>query len=228
MSPTFSLEISNSSDRESYVNRGEKIVRQLLSECEGSNTDWQAAGAEKNIQLFKKVTVGGVSCWRGVGVVKAPAQAVFDCVLDPNTRFAYDSMLKKISVLSVVSDDTQVVYMHHEARSCLVKTARDFVLLQSAKVVTSTSANGTEEKSYVLAAQSIDIPGVPKFPKLARAEVLIGGWFVQPLAGDANSCRVTYVACVDTGLPLPAPVLNTLQRKQPLAIHAVRELLGAK
>jgi len=126
------------------------------------------------ISLKKKSKDSSLECFMGKGIIpKSPAE-VFQVLLNPQLRYSYDNMLKSIVPVKRIDELNMVIYMHHETSQCLVKTARDLCVLQSARPAQEQNA------PYVLTARSIEFPSVPVKPPIIRAEVQSSGWILEP------------------------------------------------
>jgi len=94
-------------------------------------------------------------------------------------RIRYDNMLKEIKVIAQLDPETSIQHMLHQTRQCLVKMARDSVVLVSCRKP-DHSDERKENGAYVIAARSIDFPSLPVNPNISRAQIILGGWIIEP------------------------------------------------
>ncbi|XP_047133452.1 uncharacterized protein LOC100208202 isoform X1 [Hydra vulgaris] len=185
---------------------------------QNQNFGWVYQGSEKDVILMKKIHSHlKVHSFFGRGVISVPPDTVFKAVSNPVVRTYYDNMLKKISIVRQISERNKIVYMLYETNKCFVKQARDFCVLH---------AERKEEKRFVLAATSVEIPDCPTVKDIVRGRIYSSGWIIEPLSKEGMSCSmVTYISQVDFGGRLPTRLVNYIGKRQPLGLAYLRKYL---
>ncbi|XP_065662101.1 uncharacterized protein LOC100208202 isoform X3 [Hydra vulgaris] len=185
---------------------------------QNENFGWVYQGNEKDVILMKKVHSHlKIHSFFGRGVISVPPEAVFKAVSNPIVRTYYDNLLKKITVVRQISERNKIVYMLYETNKCFVKQARDFCVLH---------AERKEEKRFVLAATSVEIPDCPTVKDIVRGKIYSSGWIIEPHSKEGMSCSmVTYISQVDFGGRLPTRLVNYIGKRQPLGLAYLRKYL---
>lgn len=194
------------------------VIKELLAAA--ASQHWEVCKTVHDVQISSRQTRDSpIHAFRGIGVIKCPPKQVFDAVRNPYLRYKYDNMLKSIRVVAEVDDYTQIIYMHHEARKCILKTSRDFCFLAKGR-----EPDGPNQP-YIHVGRSIDFVGCPVKEKLVRAELMSSGWIITPANAAGTWANVVYIARVDVKGDISSSMWNLIGKKQPLAIHYLRKQL---
>ncbi|XP_057315186.1 uncharacterized protein LOC130656366 isoform X2 [Hydractinia symbiolongicarpus] len=182
------------------------------------NDTWVYQGTTKDVLIMRKIHSNQkYHSFLGRGIINVLPVTVWEAIRNPTTRFIYDNMLKRNTVIKEISERHRIVHMRHETHACFVKQARDFCVLTVERV---------EQQRYVLGAVSVDIPECPPVRDCVRGKVISSGWIVEPIYLNGKSCsRVTYISQVDFGGRLPARLINFIAKRQPLALSYLRDYL---
>ena len=115
-----------------------------------------------------------------------------------------------------VADQTFLVYQ--KTKKVAVVSPRDFILLAHYNM----TANGT---IYVLVvnAQRDDLQ--PETKGIVRGSVPIGGWKIEPVEGNPNQSRLTYLAELDLKGNIPGFVLKQANKDQGYQIIKMRTVI---
>jgi len=172
--------ILSQTDSAQYINLGRKICSELLMEA--ASNEWVFNETLKNVKLYQKVNKGSaIYSFMGKGIIRRSPFELYSVLSNPLSRYHYDNMVKDIKIISQVDEATTIIYMHHETRQCLVKTARDFSLLLSG-VKPEKDDEGKDLGSYIFAGRSIEFPAIPVREGVVRAETLSSGWIIEQYA----------------------------------------------
>lgn len=186
-----------------------------------SHGGWSYYSIQKDVTIARKREeshAGIMHCFMGRGVIKASPRTVWEAVKNPLSRYIYDNMLKKISIIEHVEEGLKVVYMFHETNQCFMTHSRDFCYISKERM---------EGKKYVIASQSIEHPKCPPSPSVIRGQIMSSGWIVEPVRVDGqNASLVWYITKVHLGASsLPWRLIDVLSRNQPLSIAHLRSYL---
>ncbi|XP_070576448.1 serine-rich adhesin for platelets-like [Ptychodera flava] len=179
---------------------------------------WSFQGEEREVLILRKEhQTHPVHSFMGIGIVRAPAKAVYDILRNPSTRYLYDRMLKKMKVVEKLSENLQIVYMLHETAHCFLKQSRDVCVVQQDSI---------KNDKYIVVATSVHHPRCPATEGAIRAEVVCAGSVIEPIIIDGRECaKVYYLTQVDLHGDLPMRLLNLIARRQPLCIAYMRSYI---
>lgn len=180
--------------------------------------DWSYQGTEKDVAILRKNSPGKkIHSFLGKGIIKVKPTTVWQAIRNHMTRHVYDKMLKKIQVVKQIDDQSKILYLHLQARQCIVKQARDFVIL---------TTDREESEKYVQASVSVQLAELPPSKDIVRAKVHCCGWIIEPLQDNGQlHSMVSYLVQVDFGGVVPAMLMNLVARRQPLCIAYLRDYL---
>ncbi|KXJ24780.1 kinesin-like protein KIF16B [Exaiptasia diaphana] len=189
---------------------------------ESNHGGWTFHSFQKEVAILRKreeLPNGFIYCFMGRGIIEASPMTVWEAVRNPLSRYIYDNMLKKISIVEHVEDGLKVVYMLHETSQCFMTHSRDFCYVTKERI---------EGQKYVMASQSIDHPKAPPVNGIIRAQILSSGWIVEPLEIDGKTgSLVWYITKVHLGnTTLPWRLIDLLSKRQPLSIAYLRNYLA--
>eukprot|EP00111_Clytia_hemisphaerica_P001584 TCONS_00004518-protein len=183
-----------------------------------SADNWVYQTTSKEVEILRKVhSSSKFHSFLARGFINALPVTVWEAIKNPTTRFVYDNMLKKTTVVKEISDRHRILHMRHETTACFVKQARDFCILTCERV---------EQQRYSLVATSVEIPECPPVRDCVRGKILSSGWIVEPMMHNGRYCSmVTYVTQVDFGGRLPTRIINFIAKRQPLSLAYLRDFL---
>ncbi|XP_043929476.1 stAR-related lipid transfer protein 9 [Protopterus annectens] len=181
---------------------------------------WRFQGMDKGILIYYRPN----SCatkhgFLGVGVINRPILNIWRMVKDHNNLHLYDKSIRSAQIHKKVDGSTQLAYFVSDMSSCYLKQPRDFCCI---------SVEAQEESRYILAVQSVYDESMPRPGKdMVRGEVLPSAWILQPDKQNGKDVtRIIYLLQVDLGAPaLPARLLGTVVKKQPLVILKLANIL---
>lgn len=101
-------------------------------------------------------------------------------------------------ILEKFAANTYCIYQ--KTKGVLVVSPRDFTLLYQCHQF----ADGTIK----IAVHSIDYPPCGEKKGAVRGHVFIAGWVFEPMPGDANSTKVTYISEVDLKGNIPSGLVK--------------------
>jgi len=209
-------------ERDEYHKQAITMQNDFLKVSQERN--WVYTGLEKEVRLFIKSSDEHVTSCMGKGLIMYPPKQVFEFLSDPSSRFLYDNMLRTHESIATIDEYTSIQYMHHVARHCILRAARDFVMLSSKRLVDENVRKDT----YVLVNHSIEEKRAPHKHHLVRGDIKTSGWLIEPSKDNPKHSIVSHVVCVDLKGHVPASLVDLMQRRQPLAVHYVRKLIEKK
>lgn len=200
------------------ANQVEIEASKEFTEQQSADRDWSYEGTEKDVIILRKISPGEkIHSFMGKGVIKLKPADVWQAVRDHMTRYVYDKMLKRIQVVKQIDDQAKILYLRLQAKQCLLKQARDFVLLTMER---------EESEKFVQASVSVELPELPPSFDITRATVKCCGWIIEPFQQNGQLySMVSYLVQVDFGGVFPSWLMNLVTRRQPLCIAYLREYL---
>ncbi|NWT17534.1 STAR9 protein, partial [Vireo altiloquus] len=233
---THGLTISvNSSSTKGYQDLSKHILANATTEvmaacshnlrnlytCQAA-AGWKYQCTEKDVQVYYKVFPSATRHgFLGAGVIERPLPYVWGLVRDPGKRHLYDSSINTARIHKKVTSHIHLVYLVTDTSLCYLKQPRDFCCI---------TVEAKEENLSVLAIQSVYDASMPHPCKEAvRGEILPSAWILEPdIVNGREITRVIYMAQVDLGAPaIPARLLSSLAKQQPLVIARLAHLLAA-
>lgn len=188
------------------------------TEQQSNDGGWSYQGTEKDVAIFRKMSPGEkIHSFMGKGLIKLKPTVVWQALRDHMTRHAYDKMVKRIQVVKQIDDQTKILYLRLQAKQCILKQARDFVIL---------TMDREETEKFIQASVSVDLPELPPSNDITRAKLKCCGWIVEPMKQNGQLySMVSYLVQVDFGGVFPTWLLNLVTRRQPLCISYLRDYL---
>ena len=178
---------------------------------------WTFVNNKNEILTYrKKVPNNPIHAFLGKGIIPLPPRLVFQTLTNPSRRFEYDRMLKDLTILNKIDEETRVMWMLHSTKRCLMEHARDMVIVHHHME--------TSDGALIAAGRSVSYPDCPVSEDVVRAEVYGSGWYLKEHPTDPLATVVTYITQVNVGAA-PAKIINIVSVKQPQSIHHLREFL---
>eukprot|EP00002_Diphylleia_rotans_P030113 TRINITY_DN6171_c1_g1_i3.p1 TRINITY_DN6171_c1_g1~~TRINITY_DN6171_c1_g1_i3.p1 ORF type:complete len:1024 (+),score=176.13 TRINITY_DN6171_c1_g1_i3:140-3073(+) len=184
---------------------------------EALDSPWIKHGEVDNVVIYRKnAALGGVSPFKGVGVINAPPYDVFRLVTNIVRRREWDPMYKEGAVVEVLDENHRILYISFEAQ--LLTWPRDFCVIEARRI-------DTQKNQYHIAFLSTSHPSAPEFSGYVRGEVLYGGYKIEagPNPGQTSFC---YCLALNPRGWIPVSVSNSVISKQPLVISLLRDILS--
>jgi hypothetical protein len=193
-------------------------MHDLVTLAKGKREDgWSAVGLERGIAIAKKAS-GQFHCFKGTGLIKAPAQVVKALVehFVIGKTDKWDKLLTGAELLENIDSNTRVYHLLYETRKCLANVKRDFCIL--------SHWNQLKDGTIIGCARSTKHPKCPENSNITRGEVLASGYLIKPVENKPEHSVVVYVTQVDLG-GLPSLVVNFVGAQQPIIVARVRDIL---
>ncbi|MFH4980788.1 hypothetical protein AB6A40_007497 [Gnathostoma spinigerum] len=107
----------------------------------------------------------------------------------------------KVEFSKYVARPTEHVnIVHYGTREFLTVSGRDYVTVEIYRK--------TNEKTYVMAGKSIELPDLPEKKPFVRADMRIGGGRLTQKEGDPGTTIIDYLLCLDLKGNLPMDLIN--------------------
>lgn len=130
---------------------------------------------------------------------------------------AWDPDLLSIDVIKRVGEDIVVTYSTHQAPTMI--TNREFVLLRACRQL--------ENGCVVYVAFSINYPERKANPQFVRGALIVGGWLIKPVEGDAEAVDVERILQLDPKGNIPAFVVNLKKQQAAISLREMRTALSS-
>ncbi|XP_075388537.1 stAR-related lipid transfer protein 9 [Tenrec ecaudatus] len=182
---------------------------------------WNYQGEEQGVQLYYKVFSSTRHGFLGAGMVSQPLPRVWTAVSDPTLWPLYHKPIQSARLHQRVTNSISLVYLVCGTGLCAWKQPRDFCCV---------CVEASEGPLSIMAVQSVYDRSMPRPSReVVRGEILPSAWILQPLTlGGKEVTRVVYLAQVELGAPgLPAQLLNSCSKQQPLVIARLASFLGS-
>tara|TARA_R110002050_G_scaffold129332_6_gene250868 strand:+ start:234 stop:683 length:450 start_codon:yes stop_codon:yes gene_type:complete len=137
--------------------------------------------------------------------------------MDFEVSTKWDALLREIIVLEQIDGHTDIVLMKYVAEHCLLREARDFVVLMH-------WFKRAEDNSIVIVAHSIDYPKCPPQVGYTRGDMICCGYLISPLKDNYDISRVTQLATVNLN-KVTAFMANYVVRTEPVCLHRLRRFI---
>jgi len=178
---------------------------------------WKSIAVKQDVLIQRKEPKNGrIYYFKGVGEINATPEAVINLCKDITRSAEWDALFKEARIVSVLDENTRIIHLMYETRTCVLKTARDFCIIYRLKA--------NEDGSYLLAGKSVTHPKCPNQKGFIRGEVLESGFLIKPKPGFPNVSIVTYITQVDLK-GIPPTIINLVAERQPLVIAGLRKAL---
>ena len=177
-----------------------KNFENLLAQIKSS--DWALESTTKFYQLSLKAG-GAVKTVKVTGVFDVSPAKMKDVLFDVGSLVKYDD--SKESREEIESGSNWKVFYTKGAKFFMVDP-RDTLIVLAFKV----EADGT----ILISGSTIEHSKVPQQKGRVRAFVEIMGYLLEPVAGDANKCKFTFVGMMDPKGSVPTMFVNKMVMKQ--------------
>jgi hypothetical protein len=188
------------------------------------DTDWKFSYEESGVVVLRKNNADSpIHSWMGRTVIDFPLEEIASFIADPDSAPLYDKYITESRTVHRISHSEThtdaIAYYKSEAKHCLVKAVRDFLLY-----VRYLHFDG----KYIQTAMSVEHTACPPVPGVVRALINLGtGWHLEPFRGSQQRTLVTYLAHMDL-VDIPAIIGNRVLKRQPLNILYVSKHLAQR
>lgn len=127
---------------------------------------------------------------KGVCVIPNTPDEIISVIADFDDRKKYDDLFDKGKKIETIDLNTKVVW-NSAIKPWALKKPRDFCLV---------SCKAKVGDAYVVAAKSTQHPGRPATNSHVRANVLLGGWYLEPVSDGTKCSFLSWVDLKLTGM----------------------------
>jgi len=187
------------------------IIAEVQADSGHGGEGWKQFHEEHNVKLYKKKRASGQQASKGVGIIRASAEKIFELVSNIERRHEYDDMFNKGESLEAYSDFSTL------GRACFHRQWP----VAAREMITLTIKGRRRDGVHMLGLGSVDRTDIACEPKHVRAYIYSSGFHIRPLP-DGSGCEVTNITCVDLGGSIPQGIVNMVMKKQPMIVHKLR------
>ena len=174
--------------------------------CEVSDTEWKSEKSEtknKSYELFTKSGGDSFKMVKVIGQFNANPIKVKDFIFAESSITKYDD--SKESCTELVTGLNFKVFLTKGAKIFMLEP-RDTVLLLGVKI----EPNGT----VLIAGCSVENEKTPEEKGRIRAHCEIMGYVLEPILGEDNKCKFSYMEKIDPKGSVPAMIVNKMVKKR--------------
>lgn len=185
------------------------IITEMVLEQTDSNSKrlWKrTSSTDVGVVIYRRKD--GASGLLGRSIIKFEPRKIYNALLKPSFRKAYDPMLKSLRVVEQF-DDLIVLHMHHQTANFMSRIRRDLLIAVESKEIGS---------KFVVAGTSINHPACPENPKMKRINIGLYGWVVEEYKKRPGHSVVSLILDIDFG-KLPKRVVKYVNKRQITLIH---------
>lgn len=183
----------------------------------GEEDGWIFVQDKDDVVVRKKLIEGfSLPATRGEGRIPVSPEIMMALLWDVVCKSEWDDMFDGGDDVFVVDAQTKII--HQRFKSMWPTKARDMLNL----VKFERQADG----SFVTVAVSCLYDDCPPLKTHVRAECIVGGWLLQPVAGDANAVDIIYAQQSDLKGNIPKSLLKIIAMVQPMVIAGIRKYLA--
>ena len=169
---------------------------------------------EKQEELWTLEKAGStIQCMAGVANIRASEREITDFLIDPRSRFSYDTTLNKTYVVDEINEDLRIIYAHHMAKHCFIGHGRDLLYFQF---------NRKEGEKRILAHASCSHPKCPINTDIIRSKMYETGFIIERLP-ETGLSSVVYIVKMDLGGSTPTGLVRWIKRKQPKILGEIKK-----
>ena len=175
------------SPTDAFINMGKDIVLKLKEFATGTEEQgWEFVSINNDVQINRKQMGPGINpAVRGKTSLQVAPIYVLDLLTDLDRRNQVDSLFYKGECTHRINGALKIDHLQYKA--VWPTTARDFCVLG----VFHEEENG----NFLLCARSVEHDSVPEDSNnYVRAEVIIGGYYIELIPGKPDACNITYVS----------------------------------
>jgi hypothetical protein len=182
---------------------------------------WEAVTEVDGVHVYSREREqSSIAEVRAVGVVDAPAPAVWQVVRDYANQPKTTPYVEVARVLASEADG-KVILLYNVIKAPLADR-RDVT------VRITDDSDWQEGKGYLKASWTVSELGPPPSPGIVRVRLNDGFWLLEPIDGGART-RVTYSLYTDPGGSVPRWIVNRANRSSlPEVLRALRREVAAR
>ena len=184
-----------------------------------SQEEWKEAKRNEcgDIVMTKK-NKQGKNMYKIKAKIDISPEKLIAALKDVENSDKWNKTLKKLDVVSTISDDIKVTYQITSTAGGVV-SERDFILVLKF---------GYKNDAYLQAACSIEYPGLEKMKNMVRAWNYPGGLMVKPIINEPGKSEFHWLIDCDLKGWLPASMVSlAMPFMQMQYVESIRELAKA-
>lgn len=180
---------------------------------------WRSAITKKGVDVYFKIDkFTQQRVMLGVTTVTCEVRGAVEYILDLNTRFKYDSLIKENYRLEAFDERTSFNYCSLQTKACMLNFSIDICYLSTSRCI--------GDKYFVGYTSILDNPYAPSTADVQRAWLYHSGFVLEPIEGEEDQFRMYYLLHADLRInELPPGTKNALIEKQTLILIQLREHL---
>jgi len=207
------------------IDKSGKDLEHYVEEVDG----WIEKQTVKNVRIFVRESGPNEICVKGIGEVDATPQQIMTLLTNRESIGSWDELCEGGDIIEELDLHTSLVHLRFSTTYCILKQARDFVILRHLYV--------KDDGTQVLLGISAPNDSYPLRDGYVRGEAKLGGFVAKPLENNRSELR--YLSWSDLqsleARLLNIPLLDLKQKfmdriflRQPLNIDKIRHLLSVK
>lgn len=163
--------------------------------------------------IWQRTSEEGLNSVKAQGIVNRSPHDMFKLCGNDSYRTLYDANYDCGKMFGKIADQT--FYVYQRTKKIAVVSPREFVLV--------VHFNLTREGAiYIIVTNANRDDLQPETKGIVRGSVPIGGWKFEPVEGNPNQSRCTYLAEVDLKGSIPGFVLKSANKDQGYQIIKMR------
>lgn len=179
---------------------------------------WKLESDKKGLKVYTRDDAETGCKWvRGETIVDTVPQDIIDRVLFSETKEAkYDTTTEESKALENING----IYFHYSLgkKSSMFVAARD----------TITMTRVIKEGDIIFCiGTSVDHPDMPERSGIVRADIIIWGYVLTPLAEDPTKTNMVYILGTDAKGSVPKTVVNWFISEQAEGVARIRDWIAA-
>ncbi|XP_038071380.1 uncharacterized protein LOC119740222 isoform X2 [Patiria miniata] len=179
---------------------------------------WRYQGQEKGILFWQKTNkYCPIDSFLGLGVLKAPAQTVFNLINNSSRYDCLHEAITNVKLLHKIDNTMKVLSILCDMDNCSLQKPRDFCC-----VIKQTHWN---DRWYIVAT-SVKHPSYPAVSTTVRGQILCCGVSMEPVfTEDGEHCRIAHLSQIDLQGDLKPTLVNHLTSRLPLCLAHLRDCI---
>jgi len=170
-------------------------------------TIWKRTSSkDKGVSIYRRRD--GESGLLGKSILKYEPRKIYDALVEPSFRQAYDPMLKSLRIVEQF-ENVKVLHMHHQTTNFLTKIRRDMLV---------AVINTEIDKKFIVVGTSVFHPACPVNTRMKRLNLIVSGWVIEEYDKKPGLSVVSLILDVDFGR-LPKKVVRFVNERQITIIH---------
>lgn len=192
---------------------------------------WKFNSEKKGVKIYTKIDqFTKQQIYLCYTHVKCSSEEAMDFILDPDTRFRYDNMMKENFMLERFSDTTTFCYSLLQTKNCIAEYMVDLCYLANSR--------SEGDRSVIAYSSILDHPKAPSSAGIERAWLYHSGFVMEPwvdevteeegtvrLGEEGKGIKLWYLTHADLMLELPTTLIHLLEEKQCIILAYLRRAL---